>query len=242
MLPSRRVGRIPLIRPPWSPPVICTRPSRSRTETASRCFILTCPSLAAHDGGPRVDARPLDATSLEPVNRLRPVGINTDMSDTVSFEAPMESALNIAAGSRIKTGVGQEAGVAELEDLYRSRYGHFLRVAQLITGDRDRAHDAVQEGFANVLRSRKTYRRSGPLEAWVWRTVVNAARKQAARRPAALADDDQPVAVLDDGDRSDQRVVRAWVATLPERQRLAIFLRYYADLDYRAIAECSRSR
>ena len=27
------------------------------------------------------------------------------------------------------------------------------------------------------------------------------------------------------------------VAALPERQRLAIFLRYYADLDYRAIAE-----
>jgi RNA polymerase sigma factor (sigma-70 family) len=30
--------------------------------------------------------------------------------------------------------------------------------------------------------------------------------------------------------------VRAWVAALPERQRLAIFLRYFADLDYRSIA------
>ena len=28
----------------------------------------------------------------------------------------------------------------------------------------------------------------------------------------------------------------AWVAALPERQRLAVYLRYYADLDYRAIA------
>jgi RNA polymerase sigma factor (sigma-70 family) len=27
-----------------------------------------------------------------------------------------------------------------------------------------------------------------------------------------------------------------WVAALPERQRLAVFLRYWADLDYRAIA------
>jgi RNA polymerase sigma factor (sigma-70 family) len=27
------------------------------------------------------------------------------------------------------------------------------------------------------------------------------------------------------------------VQTLPERQRLAVFLRYWADLDYRAIAE-----
>jgi len=30
--------------------------------------------------------------------------------------------------------------------------------------------------------------------------------------------------------------VRAAVAALPERQRLALFLRYYADLDYAAIA------
>jgi DNA-directed RNA polymerase specialized sigma24 family protein len=30
--------------------------------------------------------------------------------------------------------------------------------------------------------------------------------------------------------------VRAAVAALPERQRLTLFLRYYADLDYDAIA------
>jgi RNA polymerase sigma factor (sigma-70 family) len=30
--------------------------------------------------------------------------------------------------------------------------------------------------------------------------------------------------------------VRAAVAGLPERQRLAVYLRYYADLDYDAIA------
>ena len=31
--------------------------------------------------------------------------------------------------------------------------------------------------------------------------------------------------------------MRALVAALPERQRLVLFLRYYADLDYAAIAE-----
>ena len=30
--------------------------------------------------------------------------------------------------------------------------------------------------------------------------------------------------------------VRAWIASLPERQRLVVFLRYFADLDYRSIA------
>jgi RNA polymerase sigma factor (sigma-70 family) len=31
--------------------------------------------------------------------------------------------------------------------------------------------------------------------------------------------------------------VRFLLASLPERQRLVLFLRYYADLDYRSIAE-----
>ena len=31
--------------------------------------------------------------------------------------------------------------------------------------------------------------------------------------------------------------LRAVLAVLPERQRTAVFLRYYADLDYAAIAE-----
>jgi RNA polymerase sigma-70 factor (ECF subfamily) len=34
----------------------------------------------------------------------------------------------------------------------------------------------------------------------------------------------------------DARLAAA-IAALPERQRLAIFLRYYADLDYAAIAD-----
>jgi RNA polymerase sigma factor (sigma-70 family) len=36
---------------------------------------------------------------------------------------------------------------------------------------------------------------------------------------------------------SEDGEIRAVIASLPERQRLVLFLRYYADLDYRAIAE-----
>ena len=42
---------------------------------------------------------------------------------------------------------------------------------------------------------------------------------------------------LEDGDPDELRRVRLAVALLPERQRLAIFLRYYADLGYRDIAD-----
>jgi len=100
-------------------------------------------------------------------------------------------------------------------------------------GDRERARDAVQDGFADAIRSRARFRGDGPLEAWVWRAVVNAARK--VRRKAAAwplpktAPDGEASELVDE--------LAALIVVLPERQRLAIFLRYYADLDYRAIAD-----
>ncbi len=128
--------------------------------------------------------------------------------------------------------MGRGAEIAELEALYRERYRHFLRVAGLITSDLDAAHDAVQEGFAAAVRSRRTYRGDGPLEAWVWRAVVNAAKRQ--RRGDIVSVDPAPIS--QNGDGGEERAVREWVAALPERQRLAVYLRYYADLDYRSIA------
>ena len=74
----------------------------------------------------------------------------------------------------------------ELESLYRERHAHFVRVARAITGDPERAHEAVQDAFADAIRSRRTFRGDAPLEAWVWRAVLNAARK-ALRRPLVEA-------------------------------------------------------
>src|SRR5438105_4670500 len=64
---------------------------------------------------------------------------------------------------------------ADLERLYRTGYRRFLRVAIAIVGDEGAAHDAVQDGFAQALKSRASFRGEGPIEAWVWRIVVNAA-------------------------------------------------------------------
>lgn len=124
----------------------------------------------------------------------------------------------------------------ELEALYRQRYRHLLRVAIAIVGDEAGGHDAVQEGFARALREQRSFRGDGPVEAWVWRTVVNAALA-ARRRQVARHDIPEAVGVTRGNGQADESGVRAWVAALPERQRLAVYLRYYADLDYRSIAE-----
>ncbi len=133
--------------------------------------------------------------------------------------------------------MGPNANWRELELLYRESFPRFERVARAITGERELAREAVQDGFADALRAADRYEGRGPLEAWVWRCVVNRARK--ARRPPLelLAEPPEIHDRDDNGIRHGERPeVRARIAALPERQRLAIFLRYYADLDYASIA------
>lgn len=132
------------------------------------------------------------------------------------------------------------ARLEEIERLYRIRLADFLRVAAMICGDRETARDAVHDAFVNLVRARGGYRGEGTVEAWAWRAVVNSARKH-RRNPhvVALAEAPEPLAPSSNGrhrSESDDRF-RLAVSLLPERQRLVLFLRYYADLDYRAIAE-----
>jgi RNA polymerase sigma-70 factor (ECF subfamily) len=128
-----------------------------------------------------------------------------------------------------------EPFTGELEDLYRARYRHFLRLATAIAGDETNGHDAVQDGFAQALREQQSFRGEGPLEAWVWRTVVNAALA-ARRHRLGRREVPEAMGIAKANGQADESGVRAWVAALPERQRLTVYLRYYADLDYRSIA------
>jgi RNA polymerase sigma factor (sigma-70 family) len=131
-------------------------------------------------------------------------------------------------------GVTKGADPAEIEAIYRDRLADFRRVATAIVGDVERGSDAVQEAFGKALRKRKSFRGDGSLEGWLWRLVVNEAKDElrAARRGPV------PVSLSANGSTTheDARLAAA-IAALPERQRLAIFLRYYADLDYASIAE-----
>jgi RNA polymerase sigma factor (sigma-70 family) len=130
--------------------------------------------------------------------------------------------------------VSSGADTNALETLYRERYEDFLRIARSITLDDASARDAVQEAFARAIRSRHTFRGESALDGWVWGIVVNTARSARPAAPLTLVVD-EPAAVAVDAD--DGASFRSWVAELPERQRLVVFLRYWADLDYRSIAE-----
>lgn len=121
--------------------------------------------------------------------------------------------------------------VDDLEELYRTRRPEFCRAAAAIAGDRALGEDAVQEAFAKAVRRRRSYRGHGPLEAWVWRIVVNAARDARRRRRPTLVLRDRPEPVSPNG-----RGATLPLELLTDRQREVLFLHYYADLDYSTIA------
>jgi RNA polymerase sigma factor (sigma-70 family) len=133
----------------------------------------------------------------------------------------------------MRPGVSLEA----VEALYRERAADFFRFALAKTGDPERARDAVQDGFAHAIKRRATFRGTGPLEAWVARCVINAAHdlNRAVSRTPAEPEDVAADSVIESD--AGAAVVREAVQRLPARQRDALYLRYYLDLDYRAIAD-----
>ena len=129
------------------------------------------------------------------------------------------------------------ATLEALESLYRADLLRFVRAATAIVGDEAAGRDAVQDAFVQAVRKRASFKGEAPLEAWVWRIVINEALAQRRRRAPELewhSENNSTPSV--NGVPERDATIRAWVAALPERQRLAVFLRYFADLDYRSIA------
>jgi RNA polymerase sigma-70 factor (ECF subfamily) len=129
------------------------------------------------------------------------------------------------------------ASLEDIELAYRRRLPEYSAVAAAILRDPEGGLDAVQETFARAVRSRRRYLADGPLGAWLWRIVVNTALAEARQRSPELVAGPTELGSPDGNGRARLDEVRAAIELLPERQRLTLFLRYYADLDYRAIAQ-----
>ncbi len=120
-----------------------------------------------------------------------------------------------------------------------ARVPALLRFGYLVTGSTDAAEDAVQTALAQALASWDRVSGAGDPERYVRRMIANAhvsGWRAFGRRVS-------PVAEVRGGSEPDVsetlarhdavwRVCRA----LPERQRAAVVLRFYEDLDYPEIA------
>jgi RNA polymerase sigma factor (sigma-70 family) len=124
------------------------------------------------------------------------------------------------------------ASVEEIEDVYARRYGPFRRAVAAFVGGEERAHDAVQEGFARALAKRRQFK-GGSLEAWIWRIVIRQAFDLRPRPVGPLEEELDAERVASDSDPELAEAIRR----LPPRRRMIVFLRYFGDLSYEQIAE-----
>ncbi|MGA7399205.1 MAG: sigma-70 family RNA polymerase sigma factor [Candidatus Sulfotelmatobacter sp.] len=118
------------------------------------------------------------------------------------------------------------------------------------------AEDLAQEVFLRVYRSRQTYEASAKFTTWLYRIAtnlaVNHARDTRHERPEVTVSLDEPdeetgttldvadsaVTVEESLVRRERTVaIRAKVEALPERQKLAVIMHKYQQMDYKQIAE-----
>jgi RNA polymerase sigma-70 factor (ECF subfamily) len=158
---------------------------------------------------------------------------------------------------------GDEQSFALLLQRYRTPLVNFL---YRMVRAREEAEDLAQEVFLRVYRARKDYVPSAKFTTWLFRIATNLALNSLRdnryqRMEVSL---DAPVTVdAEDGDEkamdiaekhpnieqhlveeARRKMIRRAIDKLPEKQRAAVLLHKYQELDYGDIAkilECSES-
>jgi RNA polymerase sigma-70 factor (ECF subfamily) len=156
---------------------------------------------------------------------------------------------------RVKDGDGASFGV--LLEKHRTSVVHFLyRMVQNYAV----AEELAQEVFLRVYRSRESYEASAKFTTWLFRIAthlaLNALRDGRNEKLQERLDDqspDMPARQVSDARPTvEQKMVyqvrldevRRAVATLPEKQRAAVLMHKYEEMEYSQIARvlsCSES-
>jgi len=119
----------------------------------------------------------------------------------------------------------------DVEALYRADADRMWRAVYAFAGDADIASDAVAEAYAQLIRRGEAVRDPA---AWVWRAAFQISRgqlKDGRRVTDTAATSSEHIDAYTDHD------LLAAIGQLPDGQRAAVILFYYADLPIRQIAE-----
>ena len=139
----------------------------------------------------------------------------------------------------------RRTGAAEsVTALYEAHALGLIRLAVVMLGDRPAAEDVVQEAFCGLYRRWHALSEEANALAYVRSSVINGCRTALRRRVRQLTlagfaeagEADSPESAVLLGE--EHRQVLLAIRSLPSRQREALVLRYYLDLDEAQIASC----
>ena len=178
-----------------------------------------------------------------------PAGVKTNMEGAAAaLDYDAELML------RVKDGDGASFGV--LLDKHRSSVVHFL---YRMVANHAVAEELAQEVFLRVYRSRGTYEPTAKFTTWLFRIAthlaLNSLRDGKYQKLNDRLEDDSGMPVRQVSDQRptvEQRMVyevrldevRRAVGTLPEKQRAAVLMHKYEEMEYSQIARvlgCSES-
>lgn len=131
-----------------------------------------------------------------------------------------------------------------LEELYLRHAPEALRLAFLLTGDRQLAQDLVQDAFVRLAGRLLHVRSPAGFHAYLRTTIVNLVRSHARRKAveARFVQRNTSTRPLDPPDVSERDQLRRALMGLPVRQRTAVVLRFYEDLSVAQTADLMRCR
>jgi RNA polymerase sigma-70 factor (sigma-E family) len=128
--------------------------------------------------------------------------------------------------------------------LYRVHALGLVRLAVIMLGDREAAEDVVQDAFFGLYRQWGRLTDSSRALAYVRSSVLNGSRTVLRRKSrytrAAFAEPAFESAEAGALVGEEHREVVAAIRKLPDRQREALVLRFYLDMDEGEIAEAMR--
>ncbi|MFI7574661.1 SigE family RNA polymerase sigma factor [Micromonospora sp. NPDC049497] len=112
-----------------------------------------------------------------------------------------------------------------------------IRLAMLLTGDRLRAEELLQDSLVKVYERWRRLSRIDDLHAYLRRSLVNNhAANWRRRRRERLVAEVPDTAAPGGGTDHDVMVLRRALLSLPPRQRAVVVLRHYEDLPEREVA------
>jgi RNA polymerase sigma factor (sigma-70 family) len=121
----------------------------------------------------------------------------------------------------------------DFEPWYLREHPRVIAALTWVAGDADVAVDATDEAFARACADWPKVQHMASPGGWVYRVALNVVRRRMRRAALERRLVEPPHVVAEVVDREIWSVVRQ----LPERQRVAVVLRYLLDLPEREVAD-----